>query len=237
MIMRNIVIIVMLIIVSKPALSQVSSTVFLESGENSVSSGQYIDLTSKISASIQDWHVETAAGITFSETRENIFNALKIDVSRAFRIKKRPFTTNAFYQWKPFSNRIHEQNAGIILKFLNEKFYYQLGLNTRVFHITKSVVDEQDYENTILWEPINLMYKISYHQALSEKWDFRASITNFDEFIIQQETNPMLITKFLYHLSGSSKIHLDLGYLQSGLMNIRVNYFGYFIRGGVQWVL
>ncbi|MPN43310.1 hypothetical protein SDC9_190869 [bioreactor metagenome] len=81
------------------------------------------------------------------------------------------------------------------------------------------------------------MYKFTYFAPFSEKIHFRASITNYDTFIIQQETNPMIIIKLDYQLSQSTKLNLGVGYLQSGLMNIRVNYFGYFIRGGVQWEL
>jgi len=81
------------------------------------------------------------------------------------------------------------------------------------------------------------LYKITYFQPLSEQSDLQVSVTNFDAFMIQQETNPMLITRVGYQTSTASKMYIDLGYLQAGLLNIRVNYFGYFVRGGFQWVL
>jgi hypothetical protein len=79
------------------------------------------------------------------------------------------------------------------------------------------------------------MYKITYNQPINERLKANISVTNFDLLMIQQETNPFIITNIDYQLSSNTNIFTDLGYLQAGLFNMRVNYFGFFIRGGVQW--
>jgi hypothetical protein len=235
--MKKYLIIIICIIIIQNIQSQISTSIYLETGENYASSGIYADITGSFSASIQHWQFETTAGITLTEARENIFNALSLDLSRAFKIKEIPLSAKVFYQWKPFSERLHEQNAGFLIAYNKKRFGYQLGLNTRIFNLTNQQIDMYNYEQTVIWEPINLMYKITYSHPFSDKFDFRVAITNFDAFIIQQETNPMLITNLIYHLSHSAHFNLGVGYLQSGLMNMRVNYFGYFIRGGIQWDL
>ena len=235
--MKRYLIIIICIIIFQNIQSQTSTSIYLETGENYASSGLYTDINGSFSASIQHWQFEASAGITLTKTRENIFNALSLDLSRAFIIKEIPLSAKVFYQWKPFSERLHEQNAGFIFTYNIKSFGYQLGLNTRIFNLTNQQTDMYNYEQTVIWEPINLMYKITYTHPFSDKFDFRAAITNFDAFIIQQETNPMLITNLIYRISNSTRFNLGIGYLQSGLMNMRVNYFGYFIRGGVQWDL
>ncbi len=217
--------------------SQFTADISMMGGANYVSSGLYSEFSGGIRAVLSEWQFSAVTGVTFSNARENVFNALKIDVSKDLRIKEKPVTGHVFYQWQPFSAILHEHNAGIILYHRKNKFAYHVGLNTRVFKLTNVYAESNDYDQISIWEPINLMYKITYYQPIDEKWEFKASVTNFDTFLIQQETNPMLITNLGYQLSGTSKLYMDLGYLQAGLMNIRVNYFGYFIRGGIQWRL
>lgn len=214
--------------------AQLTADISILGGSNYVSAGFYTDVAGEFSAKISEWQFTTAAELTFSNANENVFNALKMDISRDFSIKEKPVTGHVFYQWRPFSAILHEHNAGIILYHRKNKFTYHVGLNTRVFKLPNAYVESNGYDQVSIWEPINLMYKITYHQPIDEKWDFKASITNFDAFLIQQETNPMLITNLGYQFSETSKMYIDLGYLQAGLMNIRVNYFGYFIRGGIQ---
>jgi hypothetical protein len=227
----------LMLISSQTIKSQFTADISMMGGANSVSSGLYSEFSGGIRAVLSEWQFTAVTGVTFSNARENVFNALKIDVSKDFRVKEKPVTGHIFYQWKPFSAILHEHNAGIILHHRSNKFGYDIGLNTRIFKLPNAYAELNGYDQVSIWEPINLMYKITYYQPIDKKWDFKASVTNFDTFLIQQETNPMLITNFGYQLSGTSKLYMDLGYLQAGLMNIRVNYFGYFIRGGIQWRL
>ncbi|MDD4427696.1 MAG: hypothetical protein PHG64_04810 [Paludibacter sp.] len=217
--------------------AQLTADISMLGGANYASSGLYSDFSGGITAVISEWQFAATAGVTFSNARENEFNALKMDVSRDFRIKEKPVTGHIFYQWHPFSAILQEHNAGIIFHHRSNKFSYDIGLNTRIFKLPNAYAESNGYDQVSIWEPINLMYKITYYHPFSDQWDFKASVTNFDTFLIQQETNPMLIANLGYQLSSKLKMYLDLGYLQAGLMNIRVNYFGYFIRGGIQWEL
>ncbi|MDD4757002.1 MAG: hypothetical protein PHG29_13055 [Prolixibacteraceae bacterium] len=231
------IILFILIMISGHLNAQFTAGISVEGGKNYVSSGFYSDVVGEISSSLCNWYLAVSAGLGFSEAKENFFNAIKMDVSRDFSINKRPLTGHAFYQWRPFSDLLHEHNAGIIFNFRSNKFGYLVGLNTRFFKLPNQYSETKGYNHVHIWEPINLLYKITYFQPLSEQWDLQVSVTNFDAFMIQQETNPMLITRVGYQTSTASKMYIDLGYLQAGLLNIRVNYFGYFMRGGFQWVL
>lgn len=217
--------------------AQIIADISMLGGANYTSSGLYSDFAGGITAVISEWQFEARAGVTLSNERENLFNELKMDVSRDFSIKEKPVTGHVFYLWQPFSAILHEHNAGIVFQHRSNKFSYDIGFNTRIFQLPNAYAESNDYTQVSIWEPINLMYKITYYHPFSDQWEFKTSVTNFDVFLIQQETNPMLITNLGYQLSTTSKLYLDLGYLQAGLMNIRVNYFGYFIRGGIQWKL
>ena len=136
-----------LILISVHARSQYIADVSVEGGTNYVSSGFYTDVTGQFSANIYEWQIATAAGISFSNASENFFNAMKLDVSRDFRINEIPLTGHVFYQWRPFSEILHEHNAGIIFKYLKNKFGYHLGINTRFFKLTNKYASSNNYDN------------------------------------------------------------------------------------------
>lgn len=100
--------------------AQYSADLSVEGGSNYVSSGFYSDVSGEFSVKISDWRVTSAAGVSFSGFQENIFNALKMDVSKDFMLKKTALTGHVFYQWRPFSTILHEHNAGLVVHFLKK---------------------------------------------------------------------------------------------------------------------
>ena len=62
-----------------------------------------------------------------------------------------------------------------------------------------------------------------------------AVVTNYDLFLIQQETNPMANVRFDYRLSETLRLYSELWSKSAGLLNDQVNYFATFIRIGIQW--
>lgn len=206
---------------------------YVETGKNAVSMGQYADLGAGFSTDIDRWSVGALAALHFTHTGDYLFKGIKLDVSHDLTIQKKLIELGAFYQWRPFSELVSEWNVGLLASRQTRKFFYQFGVNTRVYQLGG------DYEgpSSRVWEIINLMYRVQFEHSISELWKMRVAVTNFDHLIIQQETNPLLIAGVEYALQPDTDIYMDLGYLQAGLMNIRVNYFGYFVRGGLRWNL
>ncbi|OJV36910.1 MAG: hypothetical protein BGO29_01870 [Bacteroidales bacterium 36-12] len=232
MIYRLFVLILILIITTSKLYSQFEGKILVETGENYASSGIYGNVYGEIAYLSNDFKISTISGININR---NLFNALKINVSRDFIIKDKKFNGLLFYQWRPFSKRLHEQNLGLLFQFDLKRFEFDLGFNSRIYNLPYNYTRLNNYDKTIIWEAFNLMYKITYNQPINERLKANISVTNFDLLMIQQETNPFIITNIDYQLSSNTNIFTDLGYLQAGLFNMRVNYFGFFIRGGVQW--
>jgi hypothetical protein len=134
---------------------------------------------------------------------------------------------------------MRETNFGLLAKYKkNKHFGFQAGVNSRVYHFTQAAILQYNFDNSVntaLWEPWNLMYKISYFTQFSEKLDFEAAVTNFDRYFIQQETNPMILLYAGYKLNSKLKLYSELAYMQAGLFNLHVNAFGVYLRGGVLW--
>ena len=218
--------------------SQVSVDSYLEAGSNNVSAGLYGNFSTQISARLGNFSASTGGLLTFSNASSSVFSAYSLQLANKFNIFKQPVSIGVFYLWKPFSVDLRETDFGLLAKFRNKHWGYQLGINSRVYYFSNAARQKYNFADSVgtsIWEPINVMYRLSYFQSLNKKWNFEACVTNFDRYIIEQETNPMIQTKFSYNFNDKLLFYSDLGYKQAGLLNIRVNYFGLFLRGGMIW--
>jgi hypothetical protein len=182
------------------------------------------------------WQANLSSGIIFRETG-SIIRGINAALSRTFVLDEKPVKVGVFHLWKPFTDRMGEHNAGLLVKLDRKRFDYDFGLYQRYFYIRQSFLRTGNYNQRYHSEQLNFMYRIMYKLIEKEDINLKMGIGSFDSFIIQQETNPMFLTEMKYRLSDRFSVSLNAVYLQSGLMNIRVNYYGYQIRGGVLWNL
>lgn len=224
--------IILIFMITLCARSQMSVDLSFCSGSNYVSEGQYAKLSTQLSYKYLGWNFSLGAGTVFSHAREKKLDAVRVSLSKDFRIKGKQVTTHIFYQQSPFSVRLNDQTAGLLLNHKSRRWYFDLGANTRFYSFTKGYKATTNYTEKIIWEPVNVMYRLTWHKPIGNKFEINPSITNFDQFIIQQETNPFILIDFGYKFNEKSKMYFDAVYQQAGFFNIRVNYFGYYLRGG-----
>lgn len=203
-------------------------------GSHYVSDGQYAKVAGRFSYRYRSWDFSAAAGAVFSHARERQLDALRLSLSKDQRIGDKLITAHIFYQYSPFSARLNDQTAGLLFNHKSRRWYFDLGANTRCYSFTKRYKGMTDYTDKALWEPVNVMYRLTWHKTFGDKFEINPAVTNFDQFLIEQETNPFIMMDFLYKLNEKSKIYVDAVYQQAGFLNIRVNYFGYYLRAGYQ---
>ncbi len=220
------------------AFGQVSVDTYLETGSNVVSQGFYGDFSTQISGRTGSLSASTGALLHFSNATDQVLSAFSIQVANDFKFGKIPVNIEALFLWKPISTDMRETNFGVLASYRTQHFGYKLGLNTRIYSFTQAAITQYKFADSIhtsLWEPINLMYKFSYFLPFSKKLNFEASITNYDRYFIQQETNPIILLNLRYDFKPNLQFYSELGYMQAGLLNMHVNYFGTYLRGGVIW--
>jgi len=220
--------------------SQISINSYTELGTNNVSAGAYGNLSGLVLAKLGTFSASTGALLSVSNANLSVFSAYKLSVNNEFQLFKIPFRVGGFYLWKPFSVDLRETNVGVLINYRTRHFGYDLGLNTRVYGYSEAAKRKYNFPSsasTTIWEPANWMYKLTYYLQFNPKTNFEACVTNFDTYMVEQETNPMIRTKINYELNNKLHLYSELGYQQAGLMNIRVNTFGVFLRGGVVWQL
>lgn len=220
--------------------SQTINNSYFEVGSNYASAGFYGSLSTQFSQQFGNFEASAGGLFTLSNAQSNIFSALKLGISNNFQLKNRTLNVGAFYLFKPFSRDLNESNFAIFANYRTSHFGYILGLNSRIYSFNRSAIQKYNFPDSIktsIWEPYNLMYRISYFHDIVPKLNFEASITNYDQYLIQQETNPMLQVNFNYQLNNKLQLYSELTYMQAGMLNIRINYFGLYLKGGVIWQL
>jgi len=218
--------------------SQYSVNTYAEVGDNAVSQGVYGNLSGLLSAKFGSVTATTGGLLSLSNATPNVFSAYTLQLQTEQTILKKAFTIAGFYLWKPFSEDLRESDIGLLVNLRTKHIGYQLGLNSRLYYFSQAAKVKYNLPDTVqtsISEPVNLMYRLTFYQPFSKKMNFEVSLTNFDTYTIQQETNPMLRTQLSYELNSKLNLYSELEYLQAGFFNMRVNYFGLLLRGGVVW--
>ena len=220
--------------------SQISLDSYAEVGSNAVSQGIYGSISAQVSGQFGSFNLTTGGLMPFSNEGADVFSAYSLAISNDIEINKHKIDVSGFYLWKPISSDLRETNFGLLAKYRTRHFGYIIGLNSRIYSFSRSAIIRYNFPDSIhttFWEPFNAMYRFSYYQQFSPKLSFEASITNYDRYFIQQETNPMILTNLTYKYNSNLHFYSELGYMQAGLLNMHVNYFGLYLRGGVIWRL
>lgn len=217
---------------------QFSLDSYLGAFNTNVSQGTKADFSGEFSVRYSTLSLSAGSLLTFPTDNGLHFSALKLQVQNNFQLFNKSLAGGVFYLWKPFSADLCETAFGLLAGYRIGRFGLNLGLNSRVYYFTEAAIVKYNFTNafsTSIWEPINVIYRLSYYQPLMAKWEMEAMVTNYDNYIIEQETNPMIQTKFTYSMNRKLSLYANLGYQQAGLLNMRVNTFGVFLRGGVVW--
>lgn len=227
------------LLVSIPLKSQISISAFIDAGENNVSRGPYVktSILGDIQFSGSTLEAGSVANIRYSGHK--IISGASLSFGHQFYIKKFSLEVAGFYLANPFSDLIHESDWGILLKSGQKHFQYMAGFAFRTYKITREAMNKYDIEaNTSLHENWNLVYQLGYSvKPANNKWNIGLSVTNFDHFLINQETNPMIYISGHYKISPELTLFSEAWYKNAGAFNLYANYFGFFIRTGMIWKL
>jgi hypothetical protein len=211
---------------------------YADVGRNNVSKGLYLNTAILDNYRLGKNSIETGFQVGLKNSAGIIFTGFTINYSRSFRIKSTPVELQGFYLLTPFSDVLRETNFGLLLKNRSDHFDLELGTNFRSYVFKKKAILDYgiDRKASTLHENFNLMYSFSYYIMHSDNnWNAGVTVTNIDYFIINQETNPVFKIQGLFKLKPQVSMFAQAWYQTSGLLNLNINYFGYFIRTGIIW--
>lgn len=212
-------------------------TGYFEIGETNVSEGIYLKLAPMVTYQIKNFQVNAAIQNDIISNNPNFFSGISIDLGQNFKLFDRPFRFKPFFMKTASTELLRESNWGLLFTTLQKHFNLEVGTNFRTIGFTnKAIADYHLVSNTVVRENFNLMYQVRYDLKSAEKpWNIGATWTNFDHFLIYQETTPMVNVHGFYNIKEQARLFAECWYKTSGALNLNVNYFGLSLRTGIIW--
>lgn len=210
----------------------------LDLGTSQISDGLYAQISYSGFFEKPRWGVQAGYQLGLLQPQDVIFNCWYGSSYGKLLLGKTRLILGGEYLWTAISPDLRETNWIVFARTTFSHWQLGLGNNTRVYRLSHKAakndrVLDPDSRITEAW---NMMYNISYVLKPNEnRWNLMATLTNYDRFLIQQETNPMLNLRFDYKLTEPLSLYSEVWYKCAGLLNARVNYFGTFIRIGIIW--
>ncbi|MBP7102133.1 MAG: hypothetical protein KBA86_02695 [Bacteroidales bacterium] len=155
---------------------------------------------------------------------DNPLPAFYINYTRNIEIYKQKFDLKAFYTFDMFSEKLYEINRGLLAGYILPHFTFKIGTNFRTYRIFTN-------SDSTINENFNFMYLVTYYiNSPASNWNVGITLTNFDFFLINQETNPMFNIETFYTITPHLKVLFEAWYISSGALNLSVNPFGFYFR-------
>ncbi len=230
--------------VSYLSVAQVTLKTFTTIGTNPIQKPVYTNVGVFSSARYGSYYITYAFDFNLMQRDVHPFNAIYADMGYNFNIKAKLATIEANFLYKPSTALVNELNWGAQFKYNLRHWKFCLGTNFKSFRLNK------DYTNTlsdktvrVINERPSMTYRIQYFlndrtKDKCKKYNLSFMLTNMDWFVIQQETNPFVGTGFYYNFQELDlTLFTQVFYETAGFNNIRVNYFGFYVKGGVSWYL
>jgi hypothetical protein len=237
--LRIVAIAALLIIWAIPGYGQFEQAVLLDAGSSTVSDGAFVRPAAITSYRYDRFFAVAGLQWTFSSAERKVLSGTFIQGGSDFKIKEVPLSAGLFLSRNPYSDFASETCFGAVVNHERTHLDVQFGCHMRRYGPGKSAVEQGDPvpdPALSIWEYRNFMYRGTVRlKERDAPWNLSASLTNFDHFLIQQETNPMVNIAGYCKISGAVKIHSSIWYQGAGMLNIHANHYGFYFRTGVVW--
>ena len=227
------------LIISGSVKAQINISSYFDFGANNSSDGLFIKSAALGQYQRKKLRVSGAFQLDFKSRNANTFSGFNIMAGREFTYKTFQFTVQGLFLYNRFSDLVHGTNWAIVEKTETKHMRFRLGTLFRTYALTKKAIDEYEIEqNEKIHENWNLIYLVQYNfKPIGNDWNVGVTLTNFDHFIISQETNPWFNVQGEYKLSAPVSLFAEAWLKRSGMFNISASHFGYSFRTGVVWRL
>ena len=219
--------------------AQIQLSAYSDVGHSNISDGVYLKTAADISYKYRRFELQSGFQNDLISNNTTLFSGFKLNVSHFFRFKQKDFSAKLFFISTTLSDFILETNYGILLSTEKDHFNFKIGTGFKNIGFTKNAIAEKGINtNGSVQEIFNPLYHFSYTLNKPVKaWNIGIGVTNIDQYIVNQATNPMTTVFGHYKLNESVRLTADIWYKTAGAFNLHVNYFGLFFRPGIIWEL
>lgn len=234
-------ILLFLLLLSGTLDAQITHHIYADAGSSTVSSGLYIGPAFLVSHQYGDFYGGTGFRWVIPAEGRNSFSGWHIAGGKDFTVKDIDLSATIFYLRNPYSDLLAENNAGILLRHERTHLAIHAGYHMRSFRLSAKntmAVDLPGFDDRTIREYRNFLYRGTLRMKdPSAPWNLSASVTNYDWFLLQQETNPMFVLEGTCRITDALELNASFWYRGAGMLNLHFNHFGYHFRTGIVWRL
>jgi hypothetical protein len=221
--------------------AQITHHVYADAGSSVVSSGLFIGPAFMVSHRYGDYYGGTGFRWTFPAEGRNSFSGWHITGGKDFTVKDADLSASLFYLRNPFSYLIAENNVGLLLRHERSHLAIHAGYHMRSYRLLANsslAGDPAEYADRTIREYRNFIYRGTLRlKDPAAPWNLSVSVTNYDWFLLQQETNPMIVLEGTSRVTDALELNASFWYRGAGMLNLHFNHFGYHFRTGIVWRL
>lgn len=238
-ILRTLLFIVFLFLIGFPISAQHQVSVHADLGSTTMNSTIYLQTALTGKSTIKSFFAEYGLLVNCLDNLKSGYSSSFISGGKSFTLHKNKLNALAYYLHSYPSSTLREENFGLKLTYETSHWDIMVGNNSKRYVLRndfKSQLPIEQQEDHKIYEWRNALYRICYKMKPEDYlWNFKAGVTNADFFLINQGTNPMIFAEYNYTLLENLKLNCSIFYKGAGSMNLQADYFGYFIRTGIQW--
>lgn len=213
---------------------------FLLSGQSQIKSEGYMNIAVCPDYEINNWTFGAGAEFALLNPQNTMLNAWCLGAEKKLMLKNQELIISGDLFCSPFSEYIHELNLVFEIKTEFPHLKLMLGNNSRIYRLTAEALERWPGVDSaganIKKEWRNFLYNFSYRiKADESKWNLGFGISNTSGFFFNQETTPMLFSRYENKLNESIQLFAECWFQQAGFANLQAQYFGFFVKGGLVW--
>jgi len=218
-----------------PLKGQFRQCLYFEAGSTVLSPGPFFSLNNLTGYQLGKNTFTGGIRFTAEDSYREFLSGWSLSAARDFQIKSFAFSAELFFLQNPYTSLTQENNIGIWALWKQKHFEIALGNSTRIWSQSRQENDPTGTDRYII-EYRNLLYRFSFKLNGPDKaWNIILSLTDSDDFLIQQETNPMFNGRFTASVGKRGTFLFDLWYLGAGMLNLQADYFGFYTKTGMKW--
>lgn len=205
-------------------------------GENNTSQGTYLKTALSAYYQTENYAFNSQLQVDAINPQKRTLSGFLVNATRKTFSQKIPLSLSAQYLLLPFSTTLRESNFSLMAKGRAKGFSYTLGINFRTYAYTQQAVEDYNIEQQRLHENWGIIYQLGYtYISQREHWNVGLLLTNYDDFLINQDMNHFWRLKGQFKVSKKIQLYTECNYIKAGVFNSSSNYFGYYIKTGIIW--
>lgn len=217
--------------------AQITVQHYWETGTHILSDKQRLRAAFSLSSQTKYVKFRATAGFNLTQFDARSFTGIRLDGSIPFQRRKINGSINTYYLFAPASALLNEIHYGINAGFRRKRIEFYAGTSFRSYRFTPDAMETYNISKPYHKKTENFIFNYSgsiYVMPHDNVWNLNLTLTNMDFFQTSHSSNPFLFLQGQYK-KGKVRSFLQFWYLSAGAMNLHINHFGYFIRGGIVW--